>query len=273
MKNLIDAKTLAKNIDKYTIIDCRGDLDIKDYGHKVYEEGHLPGAQMMNVEWMFKPACKHGGFCPLPDINEFAKNVQKLGVQKDKPVVVYGDNNQISYVSRLWWLLKYIGIKNVSLLVGGMENWKKLNLPITKEKTKNEEKDLVVELQKDMLATIDDVKEIINNDSAILVDARPPFKYNGTKDEPLAGHLPGAVNIFFGSLFDKDGQLDEEKIKTAVAKIKELGKPTVAYCNSGVAAQYLTNLLCDYGITPSVYVGSLSDWMSYEGNVLEKGAK
>lgn len=271
MNNLIDAKELACNLDRCTIIDCRGDLEMKEYGCKVYETGHIPGAQLMNVDWLVKPACEHGGVCPLPDMEEFAKHMQELGIKKDKPVVVYGENNQISYVSRLWWMLKYIGIEDVRLLVGGMDQWKELDLPVTTEKTAVDIEKLDIDLKPEMVATIEDIYEAIETGDYTLLDARPPFKYAGTKDEPLAGHLPGAINVFFGRLFTEDGKVNEVEVKKIVKEIKDLNKPTVAYCNSGIAAQYISNILSDYGIYPKVYIGSLSDWMSYDGNTLVKG--
>lgn len=272
MKNLIKPAELLENYDNYTIIDCRDDSDFRGCGLKAYKEGHLPKAQVIDVDWLLKPAGVHGGVSPLPKMEDFAKIMEGLGIGNEKPVVIYGHNNDLSFAARLWWMLKYIGLEDVKLLLGGFVKWQELGHPVnTEDEPKNERGTIEINIQEDMLVGIEDVYEAIEKESFTIMDARPEALFKGEGMEEWTGHLQGSINIPYCEFFDGELNLLEDKVKEAAERVKAMQRPTIAYCYSGLTAQYLSLLLNEYGIYPRVYVGSVSDWISYEDNSLLRG--
>ena len=274
MKNFKSVEWLKSNNDgeNLVIFDVRYDRGDENYGNKEYKKGHIPNAIFIPLEETLSGEAKdHGGRNPLPDMEEFAQNLNNFGVDDGSTVVVY-DDGELAHAGRLWWMLRYMGFKEVYVLLGGFGAWKSEGYPISTEIPKTNKGDkLTVNLQRNMIADINDAKIAASNDDQILIDARAADRYRGEVEpvDRVPGHIPGAINLpytdlskFYGDSID---DVDIPKIKEYFKAIKDYDKPVV-HCGSGITATVNILFMEEVGISPVLYVGSYSDWVSYPDN-------
>ena len=257
------------------IVDCRFDLSEPNLGKVRYKENHIPGAFYFDLKkQLSSPVSKHGGRHPLPEPNQFKKEIEKAGIDNAKTVITY-DEGGGQYASRFWWLMKYIGHKEIYLLNEGFNGWKQAGYPVTKEIPKAAPVKYEINLQKDMLASYEEVKEIVENTTkkSVLIDSRASERYLG-KVEPIdkiPGHIPGAINkVWLESLHEGSFKNKKEQEE----RFSEINKdePVVVYCGSGVTATPNYAALKMAGYTDvKLYAGGYSDWISYEDSKIEKG--
>ncbi len=272
MKSFVDYKWLMENINKKNLIilDARAALGDPLKGLNSYKNGHIKGAQFVDLEeTMTGKVSSHGGRHPFPNIEKFVEDMKKLGVCEESTVLVY-DDGSLEMASRLWYLLKYIGKNNVFILEGGIYNWERNNGEITTLIPEVNKSDfLPLNLNSDMIVDVDYVKNAINNDNIAIVDARSNERYIG-KVEPIdkiAGHIPSALNYPWTNLVQdkKIVSLDElEKFFKELHNYDEI----IVHCGSGITAIVDILLMNEIGLKARLYAGSYSDWISYTGNVI-----
>ncbi|AWI14027.1 sulfurtransferase [Caldibacillus thermoamylovorans] len=257
------------------IVDCRFSLSKPDEGERLYKESHIPGAYFFDLEKQLSaPVSKHGGRHPLPDIEQFRHEIEQAGIENTKTVVAY-DGGEGAFASRFWWLLTYIGHDKVYVLNGGFKGWVEAGYPTTKEVPKPESAQYKVSIRKEMLATYEEVKEIVANKkkSPILIDSREKARYLG-KEEPIdkiPGHIPGAMHKFWAEGLENGFFKGSEEQKKRFAELDQK-EPIIVYCGSGVTAtpNYIALKIAGYQ-NVKLYAGSYSDWVSYSDNPVEKG--
>lgn len=257
------------------IVDCRFSLSKPDEGECLYKAGHIPGANFFDLEKQLSaPVSKHGGRHPLPDIEKFRREIEKAGIENTKTVVAY-DGGEGAFASRFWWLLTYIGHDKVYVLNGGFKGWVEAGYPTTKEVPKPESAQYKVSIRKEMLATYEEIKEIVANKkkSPILIDSREKARYLG-KEEPIdkiPGHIPGAMHKFWAEGLENGFFKGSEEQKKRFAELDQK-EPIIVYCGSGVTAtpNYIALKIAGYQ-NVKLYAGSYSDWVSYSDNPVEKG--
>lgn len=257
------------------IIDCRFSLSKPDEGERLYKESHIPGAYFFDLEKQLSaPVSKHGGRHPLPDIEQFRHEIEQAGIENTKTVVAY-DGGEGAFASRFWWLLTYIGHDKVYVLNGGFKGWVEAGYPTTKEVPKPESAQYKVSIRKEMLATYEEIKEIVANKkkSPILIDSREKARYLG-KEEPIdkiPGHIPGAMHKFWAEGLENGFFKGSEEQKKRFAELDQK-EPIIVYCGSGVTAtpNYIALKIAGYQ-NVKLYAGSYSDWVSYSDNPVEKG--
>ncbi len=257
------------------IVDCRFSLSKPDEGERLYKESHIPGAYYFDLEQQLSaPVSKHGGRHPLPDIEKFRREIGKAGIENTKTVVDY-DGGEGAFASRFWWLLTYIGHDKVYVLNGGFKGWVEAGYPTTKEVPKPESAQYKVSIRKEMLATYEEIKEIVANKkkSPILIDSREKARYLG-KEEPIdkiPGHIPGAMHKFWAEGLENGFFKGSEEQKKRFAELDQK-EPIIVYCGSGVTAtpNYIALKMAGYQ-NVKLYAGSYSDWVSYSDNPVEKG--
>ena len=278
MNFVVDQQWLMDNLEneEVKIVDCRFDLAQPDLGRELYEESHIPSAFYFDLkDQLSAPVSKHGGRHPLPEINQFKKDIEQVGIDNEKVVVVY-DNGGGQFAARFWWLLKYVGHDKVYLLNEGFNGWEKADYPVTKEIPESVASQYEINLQEEMLASFEEVKEIVEDkdNASILIDSRAYERYLG-KVEPMdkiAGHIPGAINkVWEESLEDGSFKESEEQKE----RFSELDKedPIVVYCGSGVTAtpNYIALKMAGFE-NVKLYAGGYSDWVSYDDNEGETGS-
>lgn len=274
MKNFLTPAELQEHADSYTIIDCRGSLANSEEGFQAYQEGHIPGALFLDVHTtLSSPQEAHGGRNPLPPLNEFVAKLEALGISNSSRVLIYDD--WIFGAARLWWMLKYVGIDHVYLLKGGFKAWTEAGYGIAKglPPTSIEPAKITVVLQKSSLVNRREVMDMLGNDDYILVDSREGRRYRG-EFEPLdsrAGHIPGAINIFYNDAYTSSGIKSEDELKELYKPLFNTEKTPVVYCGSGISAPISMLTMEEVGLKPILYLGSFSDWVSYDDSPVATG--
>jgi len=260
---LVDAQTLAEHLDdpSWVIVDCQFDLGNAEAGWEAYEAAHIPGAVYAHLdEDLSGPPLTDKGRHPLPSPAALTRLFGRLGIDESKQVVVYDNANGV-FAGRLWWMLRYMGHEAVAVLDGGWQAWQAAGLPTKAGDEENETAVFTGSPRSEWLVTIDEVDAL-----PLLLDARSPDRYAG-KEEPIdarPGHIPGAVNFFFGEAWGENGRyLPPDELKT---KLEALLGDTPAdeatfYCGSGVSACVNLLALAHAGLgNGRLYVGSWSEW-------------
>ncbi|MBW4664707.1 MAG: sulfurtransferase [Chroococcus sp. CMT-3BRIN-NPC107] len=253
------------NEEQVAIADCRFSLADPQLGAQQYNLSHIPEAEYFDLNKdLSSPVQAHGGRHPLPDLAVLAQKLSTAGIDAQTIVVAY-DDSSFAFAARLWWLLRYLGHDRVAVLDGGFKAWKSLGLPVTDAITQKTPKQFTWQLQPSLRVDITDVKARKDLPKVTLIDSRESDRFRGEREpiDPIAGHIPSAVNYPWQDVSNSDGYLysPEQQQK----KWQHLqGQEIIVYCGSGVTA--CVNLLSLHlaGIdTASLYVGSWSDWCSY----------
>lgn len=264
---------LENKLENTVVVDVRSQLNDAEAGRKAYLESHIPHAVYLDLNKdLSGKAEKHGGNHPLPDMDMFAAKIGNIGIDHDTTVVIYDQRNDM-FAARLWWLLDYMGHDNIYLLDGGFEKWVEQGHKVSSELPSLSTKDFQPNFRENQVADIDEVKEKLDNKSAVLIDSRGKDRYLG-KTEPLypkAGHIPGAKNYFWKNVLDENGNwkndTDLQENFSSLSKDDEI----IVSCGSGVSACPNVLALKSAGYrNVKLYPGSFSDWISYEENEIEK---
>lgn len=266
---IVSAQWLSEHLgdSDIAIADCRFSLNEPELGLQQYQAGHIPGAHYLNLNTdLSSPVQKHGGRHPLPNPNKFAEKLASIGVTSQKTLVVAYDDSRFAFASRLWWLLRYMGHDRVAILDGGWGSWQAEGYPVDREIPTPVRGIFQPELRPEMMVDIDTVKARKDLPEVFLVDSRSRDRYLGKVEpiDPIAGHIPGAVNHFWQEVTDPEGNAKPASEQRQRWSEIESAKEIMVYCGSGVTA--CVNLLSlDIAGIPDakLYVGSWSDWCSY----------
>jgi thiosulfate/3-mercaptopyruvate sulfurtransferase len=275
MKNFIDCDWLHKHLNdsSVAIIDCRFDLFDPSYGKNAYEEHHIEGAYFLDINTdLSGEKARHGGARPLPDTKRLIQKLESMGIKETSTIVCYDDETCSS--GRAWWQLKRLGFKNIYILNGGYRLWQKNQLPMSCElPNASATHKLQLEEEAPIYCTMEYVKEAINDPNAILIDSREERRYTG-EYEPLyaqKGHIPKAINIPYQRNIASNGQLEPLHIIQENFKHLDKSREIITYCGSGINGAINFAILDELGYDVKLYVGSVSDWITYEENILELG--
>jgi thiosulfate/3-mercaptopyruvate sulfurtransferase len=230
-----------------------------------YRAGHVPGAVYIDLERALSGKPGAGGRHPLPSPAAFQDAMRAAGVSDDRAVVVYDDGDGLP-AARAWWVLRYYGHPSVRVLDGGFAAWTRTALPVTTSVPDTVTGDFTA--RPGDLPLLDAAGAAALARDGILVDVRTPERYRGETEpvDPVAGHIPGAVNFPIAGTASPDGtgtyrspaDLAEAFAAIGAGPSQQVG----AYCGSGVTAARGVLALMIAGIPASLYVGSWSDWIS-----------
>ncbi|NUO02695.1 MAG: sulfurtransferase [Saprospiraceae bacterium] len=270
-RTLIASDTLLDNLANpdWVIVDCRSSLADLDYGRRVYSESHIPGAVYANLEKdLSGPIVPgHTGRHPLPDIAVLAAKLSAWGIGTGVQVVVYDDRSG-GIAARLWWMLRWLGHQAVAVLDGGWQDWNGCGFPTTQAVPVSVPREFHPQPRPEMLADLEEVDDIRQDEHYKLVDSREQIRYEGKHEpiDPVAGHIPGAVNLPFANHVEAGGRLASPD---AIRKQWEgvLGdtppEQTVVYCGSGVTACFNLLTMAHAGLEGAkLYPGSWSEWIA-----------
>lgn len=232
-------------------------------GPDLYASGHLPGAPFVNLDTVLAGPAGEGGRHPLPDVATLQDGLREAGVQTDSVVVVYDQQSSLG-AARAWWVLRWAGIEEVLVLDGGLAAWRAAGGEVSTEEVDPEPGDVI--LDPDELVALDADDAAATAKLGVLVDARSPERFRGESEpiDPIAGHIPGAVNVPMADLVTDDGRLRSGKeLRDRFARVG-IDEVTVVgtYCGSGVTAAHTALALHEAGVEADVYVGSWSDWIT-----------
>jgi thiosulfate/3-mercaptopyruvate sulfurtransferase len=248
------------------VVDCRFSLQDPALGYQQYCQGHIPGAYYLDLHQdLASPVQAHGGRHPLPDIPTLATKLTHMGVTVQTLVVAY-DDSRLAFASRLWWLLKYMGHPRIAVLDGGFSAYQAAGFPLSTEIPSPRVGAFTPQLQHHLVVDIQTVQQQQSNPKTCIIDAREGERYRGEREpiDPVAGHIPGAVNYPWLQVTDAEGKLrSPQALKDYWADVAA-AEQIISYCGSGVTACVNLLALEAAGITTGkLYVGSWSDWCSY----------
>lgn len=262
---LISAEALHELLGSpdLVVLDARWSL-ADGAQREAYEAEHLPGAAFVDFDEALSGPPGDGGRHPMPSLASFGAAMRAAGVDNTEYVVVYDEGNSLS-AARLWWLLRYFGHRGVQVLDGGLERWRSLGLPTRDTPEEIVPGDFVPTPGHLPLLDADGAAEYAERH--LLIDGRPRDRFAGRNEtiDPIAGHIPGAVNSPALSSLSDDGRFltpDDLAMQFTAAGVHP-DQPVGVYCGSGVQAMHLALALSVSGLDerPAVYVGSWSDWI------------
>jgi thiosulfate/3-mercaptopyruvate sulfurtransferase len=242
---------------------------------RFYRQGHIPGARFLWVTSFAAPNPELSfDLVPLEQLDTL---MEGLGVTNDSHIVLCGVNGNVSATARAYITLEYLGMGDrVSILDGGFEAWKAANQPVSKESPGFKRTSFTPHLKPDAIVDVEYVKSHLYTQGITILDARAPEFYNGVGGGfPRPGRIPGAVNVFFNTLFDSTNKylpLDSLKAKYAAAGINP-DDDIITYCHVGQTASsdYIAAKLL--GHTVHLYDGSFEDWSGREELPVQLPAK
>ena len=262
------------------LIDLRWVLGQPGAGRAAYDAGHIPGALHLDIDTDLAQPDGFGapGRHPLPDARAFAARLGRLGIGTGDSVVAYDDAGG-GHAARLWWMLDDLGHRHVHVLDGGIGTWIATGLPLDSD---------VPSWRPARLDLADGWSRVVGREAlasmlgtAILLDVRAPERYRGETEpvDPVAGHIPTAVNAPGGGNLGPDGRfLAPEALAARFASLGVHGSEAgasvsgesvprvseaqvVTSCGSGVTACQTALAMRVAGLPdPILYPGSYSDW-------------
>jgi thiosulfate/3-mercaptopyruvate sulfurtransferase len=263
---LISTEALGDHLDAWRVFDCRHDLMQPALGAQQYEEGHIPGALFARLDRdLSAPRAGRGGRHPLPYPGDFLTWLGEQGLEHDDQVVCYDAGGGVT-AARLWWMLRWVGHDAVAVLDGGLAKWQAEGRPLTTAVPRLAPSSYPMKLRPDSVVGIGALKN--GEGSPMLLDARAPARFRGEHEpiDPVAGHIPGALNRFCndnlgaGGTFKSPETLKKEFL--ALLAERSAGE-VVNYCGSGVSACHNILAMEIAGLNGSrLYAGSWSDWIS-----------
>lgn len=275
---LVDVPTLSqwlRNPQRPTIIDVRWALGGPP-GREGYLAGHLPGAVFCDLDRDLAGPPGPGGRHPLPEPGALQEALRAAGVRSGHPVVAYDAGDGVA-AARLWWTLRWAGHQQVFVLDGGLAAWVGAGQPLEPGPVSPPPGDIVVTPGGMPVLDADGAAAVAR--TGVLLDARTPVRYRGEQEpvDPVAGHIPGAVNLPAAALVDAQGRLRPgPQVRSAfeaaaAAAPGERSGPVGAYCGSGVTAAHTVLALHEAGIEASLYVGSWSEWCADRSRPVARG--
>lgn len=242
-------------------------------GPHLYAAGHLPGAPFVDLDAVLAGEPGRGGRHPLPDPGVLQEGLRAAGVDDDSRVVVYDQATSLA-AARAWWVLRWAGLADVRVLDGGLAAWRAAGGYVVTGAVSPAEGSVTVRPGAVPVLGADDAAHLAA--TGALVDARTPERYRGEAEpiDPVAGHVPGAVNVPMGDLTTDEGRLrsPEELRERFAAEGVDGSAPVGSYCGSGVTAAHTALALHEIGIEAAVYVGSWSHWVTDPGRPVATGA-
>jgi thiosulfate/3-mercaptopyruvate sulfurtransferase len=276
---LISTTELATKIgnSNCVIFDCRHDLFDAGKGERSYREGHIPGAIYANVDTDLSGE-KSGtnGRHPLPSPAAFTAFLARSGVTNTSKIIAYDDVGG-QFASRLWWLARWIGLTDVSLLDGGISKWIADGHALSRDVPVPKPAALRGHANPLMALNADEVEAGLKIASTTLIDARAPERYRGEVEpiDPVAGHIAGAKNRFYKENLNADLTMrTPAEISTAFLSMMNAPKAdeVVHQCGSGVTACANIFAMEYAGLTGSkLYAGSWSEWITNPARPIVKG--
>jgi thiosulfate/3-mercaptopyruvate sulfurtransferase len=237
----------------------------------VYAKQHIQGAINIPHKSLYKPGAIEGQFLST---DELAAIFGKKGVSNTSKIVLYDDGSQ-KYNSRVWWVLKYMGATDVTLLHKEAGQMEAARIPMTATPVTLKSTTFIPTINADMNIDMASVKALSGNPVALLLDVREPDEYNGIdKDKKSQGHLPGAVFMHFKEVQTANGafKTKDEIIATAAKFGATPEKEIVVYCQTGIKAAVTYIALKEIAGFPNVklYAGAYAEWASVAENAIVK---
>jgi thiosulfate/3-mercaptopyruvate sulfurtransferase len=268
---LLGADALLARADARPVLfDCRFALADTEAGRRAYAAGHLPGAIYAHLDLHLSgPITATSGRHPLPDPARLAGWLGDCGLTADTEVVVYDDMSG-AFALRLWWLLRWLGHRRAALLDGGMQAWQAAGGALTTDVPAPAPAHFTPAADDALWISTDELAASLTAATAAqaqVIDARAPERFRGDVEpiDPVAGHIPGAINLPFGGNLDGAGRFLPPAAlhRRFTEALGDTAPARVAHsCGSGVNACHNLFAMELAGLGGSrLYAGSWSEWI------------
>jgi thiosulfate/3-mercaptopyruvate sulfurtransferase len=266
------------------VFDCSFDLSQPQAGRAMYADVHIADAVYADLNQSLSSKgqadAASGGRHPLPSRAQFAQWLANVGFANGMQAVVY-DRQGANYCGRLWWMLKWLGHEAVAVLDGGLQAWQTVGgateVSTTPAPTSPATSPFALAAPLLRLVNVATVERQLGQAQQTLVDARGAPRYRGEVEplDPVAGHIPGALNRPFSHNLGPDGLFKPAAVLRA--EFEALLGPhapstVVHHCGSGVSAvpNILAMEIAGMGRT-ALFAGSWSEWCSDPSRPVERG--
>jgi thiosulfate/3-mercaptopyruvate sulfurtransferase len=278
---LISAADLAARLadPSLVVVDVRHDLGQPDtWGEAEYRRAHVPGARFVHVDRdLSAPKTGRNGRHPLPSAEAGAALFGRLGIDGTKQVVAY-DQGTGAYAARLWWMLRWLGHRSVAVLDGGISAWQRAGGVLTDQPSPAPVPARTPYPDRPSLAPSVDAGGVATRPPRrAVLDARSGERFRGEAEpiDPVAGHIPGALNRFHrenlgeGGVFKAPDRLRQE---FAVLLGDRAPDEVIHSCGSGVTACHNLLAMEHAGLAGSLlYPGSWSEWSADPARPIARG--
>ncbi len=273
--SLVELQELQQSGAPCMVFDCSFDLGQPDAGIQMFETSHVPGAVYANLNIdlsakgdRLRTGAESGGRHPLPSRENFAKWLGQIGFGNNMQAVVY-DRQGASYCGRLWWLLKWLGHERVAVLDGGLQAWQASGGAVVPGPSQTLPH-TVFSITEPLVALVsaETVLGNLGKTNQTVIDARAAPRFRGEVEplDPVAGHIPGALNRPFTNNLTAEGFFkSKDVLRHEFEELLGARRPehTVHHCGSGVTAipNILAMAIAGLGNT-ALFAGSWSEWCS-----------
>ncbi len=266
---LIQCEDLNNHIgdEGWLIFDCRFNLADPAKGERLYAESHIPGSIYAHLdERLSSPITPHSGRHPMPDPASFNAWLSACGVTAQTQIVVYDDTFG-AMATRLWWLMKCLGHRKVALLDGGWQAWSNGQYALDSQAPRLRPSNFNLKMNGSFLFDTEKVMANLKTNEYLIIDVRAKERFLGENEpiDPVAGHIPGAINMPLTE------NLDDSGFYKPVDVLREMYSPVcdqwselkqVYMCGSGVTACHSVLAMTIAGFAmPKLYTGSWSEWI------------
>lgn len=278
-------KALQASNQALMVFDCSYDLMNPEMADLMFAEKHMQGAQQAHLDRHLSThdaTAVNGGRHPLPPRESLAAWLQTLGFTNNMQAVVY-DRQGANYCGRLWWMLKWLGHDAVAILDGGLQAWEASGGAVESGNAATPSSSVPVESKFQLKPALREwvstaqLAPQVGHTSLTLIDARGAARYRGEVEpiDPVAGHIPGALNRPFTENLNADGFFKSpELLREEFDKLLAGRDPqtVVHHCGSGVSTvpNIVAMELAGLGVT-KLYPGSWSEWCNTPGMAIAKG--
>ena len=286
---LVDAAWLQDHLDdpELRILDCT--VYLPNYfeesaqekvnivpGLQDYNRSHIPGSVFVDLVGDLTDKSNKRFMFPMPSADQFASVMSRLGVGEGTRVVLY-DRMVNIWAARVWWMLRAFGFSNAAILDGGWAKWTAEGRPSSSAPTTYPPAKFMARLRPERIATKEEVRAAIDDESTCLVNALDPEEFSGRGPVRYGrpGHIPTSVNVSFLGILNSEtnAYLPLDDIRAQFVSAGVLGKERIiTYCGGGIAAcsdAFLLTLLGAKNV--AVYDGSMTEWAADPELPLERG--
>ena len=264
MESLVSTQWLADHLGEPGLIIVDSSWHMPATGRSGRDEflqAHIPGARFLDIDEI----SDHSNPAPhmLPTAEEFAAAMERLGIGSGDRIVIY-DNSPLHTAARGWFTLRHFGARDLAVLDGGFQKWVAEGRPVERGEPPERTARFEASERPEEVVT---KQQILGGMSRAFVDARGAPRFEGTEPEPrpgmASGHIPGARNIPYSTLYNEDGTFrDPDQLRRIFNDANaDPDQPFVASCGSGVTAASLVFAAHLLGSDKaSLYDGSWSEW-------------